>query len=245
MHEYSGLDDFPRARMWQALEDYRDAREVYWSATDHEDIMRRAYDEMALMFMKVVTTLVTGSVEPGGNDWRAENENRWTWFLRQLDQHDEVAILFDQAIEMSVYESVMERLEGSRERCLQLASLVLSTRPSEPVERYLGRLSACYISGLLPECVILCRALLENAVSDVFQRHGIPLPQNEEGVSAMHTRLKAAHMLGWLSADGLAGAKTIWLRGNKAVHQDPDATRDVFGTVVLTGNVLSELYHHG
>jgi hypothetical protein len=105
------------------MRDYRDAREAYWSDTDHEDIVRRAYDEIALMFMKVVTTLVTGSVEPGGDDWREENENRWTWFLKQLEQHDEVAILFDQAIEMRVYESVMERLEGSRERCLQLASL--------------------------------------------------------------------------------------------------------------------------
>jgi hypothetical protein len=245
MHEYFGLDDFPRDRLWQALEAYREEREVYWSTTDNEDVMRRAYDEIALVYMEVVTTLVTGSVEPGDNDWRAENENRWTWFLKKLDQHDEVAILFDQAIEMRVYESVMKRLEGSRERCLQLASLILSTRPSEPVERYLSRLSACYIGGLLPECVILCRALLENAVSDVFQRHGIPLPQNAEGVSAMHTRLKAAHMLGWLSAEGLTGAKTIWLRGNKAVHQDPDATRDVFGTVVLTGNVLSELYQTG
>lgn len=89
---------------------------------------------------------------------------------------------------------------------------------------------------------MLCRAVLENAVAETFSRHKVPVPATDEGASPMRTRLIAALRLDWLSRASHDAALIVWQRGNTAVHNDPEATGDVIGTIRLTLMVLGDLY---
>jgi hypothetical protein len=128
------------------------------------------------------------------------------------------------------------------DRYLQLTREVLLTKPGPTVIKYLHRISRCYLVGFDTECVVLCRAVIENGVKDAFARKGIPLPEDESGRSPMRTRLDAAQRFLGLSSEKKKDADWIWKRGNKAVHDDPDATTDVIGTIRMTIGVLQELY---
>jgi hypothetical protein len=70
----------------------------------------------------------------------------------------------------------------------------------------------------------------------------VPLPATEEGKSPMRVRIDAAKMFGRLSANGAVDVWNVWIRGNTAVHKDPDAVRDADDTVRATMRVLAELY---
>jgi len=133
-------------------------------------------------------------------------------------------------------------IEEMAERCLEICEFALRNQPNEAVARYLTRAGRCYVAGFFPECVILCRASVENGVKDAFDRRGIPLPATPKGHSSMRARLDAAVMFGWLSPLAREHADTVWHRGNVAVHHDPNATSDVLGTIELTMGVLGELY---
>jgi len=149
-------------------------------------------------------------------------------------------------------EQILERLQidiawslndtaAMARRCTEIAQHVVRQRPPEPVLRYLRRLSRCYVAGFMPECVMISRAVLENALKNAFHRKGVPLPENAAGRSEMRVRLDAAVRFGWLSQQASHDAWTVWTRGNKAAHEDPTVTPDALDTVVLTLGLLSEL----
>lgn len=125
---------------------------------------------------------------------------------------------------------------GMINRCLDLATLAHQGQPSEAVGKYLRRLTHCYILELDAETVILSRAVLENAIHHLFESKDTPAPER------MRARLDAAKMFGWISPPRANDAMTIWIRGNKAVHDDPDVTRDSLGTVRLLMGVLQEVF---
>lgn len=115
-------------------------------------------------------------------------------------------------------------------RCLELARLVIAAQPHESVMRFLRRLSRCYIAGFLPECAMLCRAVVENALTEKFDRKGLPLPATPEGRSSMRSRLDAAVRFRLLSAEAADNLWIVWKRGSKAAHEDPEATQNVLDT---------------
>lgn len=122
------------------------------------------------------------------------------------------------------------------QRCYDLSKLVLDRRPNRSVLQYLRRLSRCYIAGFDSEAVVMCRAILENALSDVFQRRRL------EPDAKMRVRLDQAQELQWISAAARRKAWTVWTRGNTAVHHDPEAVGDALSTIEMTLSVLQELY---
>jgi hypothetical protein len=89
---------------------------------------------------------------------------------------------------------------------------------------------------------MLCRAVTENAVLEKYARKKLPLPATPEGKSNMRSRLDAAVRFGLISESRAEDAWLIWKRGNKAAHEDPEATRDVLGTIKTTMSVLQDLY---
>jgi len=242
MSNYSGIDDSVKWRLEHVFLSYCEEREKYWSLDSPEKEYLDLFGRLAEAFLSASSTLTSQSDQSESRKWHAPDERPWAQILERLGEQDEVALLFDQAIEIGVIDDALERLDGATERCLDLARHILGNRPSRPVERYLKRLSRCYIAGFIPECIIICRAILENAVKDAFERKSIPLPATDEGASSMKTRLDAARLLGLLSVEGHQAAVTVWVRGNKAVHHDPEATQDVAGTLELTNRVLFELY---
>src|SRR5690606_20473403 len=103
-------------------------------------------------------------------------------------------------------------------------------------------LSRCYIAGFLPECVMLCRAVVENAFVQKFADKELPLPATESGETPMRVRIEAARRFKFLSPARANDAWIVWKRGSKAAHEDPGATTDVLDTIRMTMGVLSELY---
>lgn len=127
------------------------------------------------------------------------------------------------------------------ERCLELVSLLIRTQPDEQVCRFMNRLSRCYIFGFFPESVILCRSVLESAVRELFVRRNVDI-ESETGRADMRSRLRFATMAKWLSKQAEKEAWEVWQRGNVAIHNDPEAVKDVFGTIAATLRVLNEIY---
>jgi hypothetical protein len=119
-------------------------------------------------------------------------------------------------------------------RCLKLAKLVVSAQPNATVLAFLRRLTRCYIAGFFPECIILCRGVLENAMRETVQ-----------SPKGMKSKINQAKEEGRLSKDGASAAFLVWDRGNAAVHNDPETTEDALGTIRLTMTVLGELYSTG
>lgn len=129
------------------------------------------------------------------------------------------------------------------QNCKRLARLALKVAPGPAAQRFLGRVGRTYMLGLNPECVIMCRAALEQALTERFTREKKPFPPTK-GTSELSSRLSRAEELGWLTRKELLKASDVRLRANKAIHEDPAVTRDAFGTVEATLELLATLYSH-
>jgi hypothetical protein len=121
------------------------------------------------------------------------------------------------------------------ERTLELSEFLLTEPLSPHTLKFVQRVTRSYIAGFFPECVILCRAVLEQALRSRYLDAGEQLPAQQRD------RIDGAHRRRWLSDKGKRAAHTVWTRGNKAVHEDPQITTDVLGTIRLLGTVLGDL----
>jgi hypothetical protein len=166
----------------------------------------------------------------------------WGDIASRISGDERVGNEVHEAIQLAVAHEFYGGLGAKADRCLALAKRVMADKPSIEVLKYVRLLTRCYVAGFGPECVILCRGVLENAVRDQFRRKRVPIPATEEGRSEMGVMLTWCEKSRWLSRKTATGARDVWERGSKAVHHDPDATKDVLGTIDLTLNVLGELY---
>ena len=82
---------------------------------------------------------------------------------------------------------------------------------------------------------MLCRSILESTLAAAFEAHRAPQP------ATMRQRLSSAAERGWLSRSGERSAWTVWLRGNKVLHDDPFSVADARETIALTLAVVREL----
>jgi hypothetical protein len=235
MSLYDGPGDRLAGNLSLIVDNYRDERERYWSEDGSEAALIRLLDVVAHAILTDSSDLlVEGSDE---EPWKRPLA-LWAEVIGAAETEG-VSQHLGESLEIRIAEDVVNGLYDAPQRCLELAAHILAVRPAEPVRRYLGRLGRCYIAGLLPECVILCRAVLENAVNEALHRRS---DDATEFQGTMRQKLRRCEEAGWLDGPGRRDAGAIWERGNKAVHQDPLATTDVFGTVVLTMGVLAQLY---
>ncbi len=159
-------------------------------------------------------------------------------FVTRLGLHHEVC----HALQIELGREYCTETASMMKRSMAAVQLVALASPQPVVQRYLRRASRCYILGLQAECTVMCRAVLENAVSERYNREKLPQPATSEGKSAMKTRLSWARQAGWITSKSESDAWTIWLRGNKAAHDDPEVSTDALSTLTLTLEVLKELY---
>jgi hypothetical protein len=145
-------------------------------------------------------------------------------------------------VELEIARVFTLRTDEMAERCLELARMALRIAPGEAVLRFLERLGRCYIAGFFPESVVMCRAVLENAVLERFSRERKPLPSPAQGRSEMRARLHRAEELGWLTRRQRDEAWSVWERGSKAAHRDPNVTKEVLQTIKITVGLLEVLY---
>jgi hypothetical protein len=139
-------------------------------------------------------------------------------------------------------QKAINRTDEGTKRMFQLYGLVLQTHPSPATQKFLSRLGRCYIWGFDPECVMLCRSVIDTAFGeavsdDLCEKH----PRDGR------VRLDLAHKIWIACEEGMIDKSTqriadcVRLRGNTAIHGQPDATKDVFGTIRDTVAVLERL----
>ncbi len=104
---------------------------------------------------------------------------------------------------------------------------------------YLKRVFRCYVWGLKPECVILCRSVLDVALSEkitdrLCAKYGDDLQFNY----TLEDRIKTVEKLKLFDRDFVRRLNDIRFRGNKCVHGDMETVHDIKGTVVDTCKAL-------
>lgn len=140
--------------------------------------------------------------------------------------------------------NAVAQIEKRVERILALFRVVLRIQPSSGTQAFLSRVARCYISGFDPECVILCRAVLDTAFRDAVpteacERHCRQDPSHDFTLS---NRIHAAVREGYIDSNTKYLAKEVKERGDKAVHYQPDITQDILGTIRDTLIVLEKLH---
>ncbi|MCJ7730630.1 MAG: hypothetical protein MUO27_12260 [Sedimentisphaerales bacterium] len=137
----------------------------------------------------------------------------------------------------------IDKMEKGANRMFNLYKLMLTFRPSRSTIGFLLRLSRCYIWGFDPECVILCRSVLDTALREkispeICEKH---FGRRQFGFN-LSDRIHAAAKEGLI--DDATKSKTLKVkeRGDKAVHYQPDITKDVWGTICDTVSVLEVLF---
>jgi len=151
------------------------------------------------------------------------------------------------AIKMS-WEAI-SRIETATNRMLQLYRLVLQMCPSKPIRQFLERLSRCYIFGFDPECIIMCRSVLDTAfrerVPDELCKQILCGKTRKRPTFHLVDRIAVARKKDLISAKGRKLADQVKERGNKVVHYQPDLSKEVWETIYDTFLVLQELYSDG
>jgi hypothetical protein len=210
------------------VQNFEDERESYWSDDEQGKDYLRLVDRIAKTLLRGSTDLVQPPQDFGDAETFSWDQAQWLADLDPVSGRVLERIEIDVAWEYSV------DTRGMALRCLELARLVIAAQPNESVMRFLRRLSRCYIAGFLPECVMLCRAVAENALIEKFDRKSLPLPATPQGQSSMRSRLDAAVRFNLLSQRAADDLWVVWKRGSKAAHEDPEATQDVLGTIHLS-----------
>lgn len=138
----------------------------------------------------------------------------------------------------------IKKIEEGASRIFRLYTLVLRTTPSKATQQFLGRLSRCYIWGFDPECVILCRAVIDTAFRDVItdeicEKHFGKLRHKYD--FSLSDRIQAALNEKIIDEDTAKKGRTVKELGTKAVHYQPDITQDVWGTITDTVAILERV----
>jgi len=137
----------------------------------------------------------------------------------------------------------IDKIEEGASRIFQLYQLVLSSTPSDATQKFLGRLSRCYIWGYDPECVMLCRSVIDTAFNKKVTYKmckKYPVERNKSPFS-LENRIEVALKEELIDKDIAKKAHSVRLRGNTAVHKQPDGIKDVWGTICDTIAVLEKI----
>lgn len=130
-------------------------------------------------------------------------------------------------------------------RILKLWELLIDIHPGKRTLTFLQRVGRCFIWGFDPECIILCRGVLDaafrDAVSDDVCIATYPNRRQEDRDFGLSSRIVAAYKNKLIDKLTKRMAFAIKTRGDKAVHYDPHATKDVAGTIRDTLIVLRRL----
>ncbi|MBA7623137.1 hypothetical protein ES703_30530 [subsurface metagenome] len=141
----------------------------------------------------------------------------------------------------------IQKIEGGASRIFQLYNLVLCSAPSKSTQTFLSRLSRCFVWGFDPECIILCRAVIDTGFRDfvhyeICEKHG-QYHTNSKGEHYYNlaNRIIAAFREGIIDAWIKQKAFIIKERGDKAVHDQPGIMKNVWGTICDTIAVLERI----
>lgn len=130
-------------------------------------------------------------------------------------------------------------------RTLKLWGLLVDLQPSGSTLSFLQRVGRCFIWGFDPECIIVCRGAIDtafrDAVSDDVCMSIYPDRKAGDKEFGLANRIVAAYKTKLIDKPTKKLAFEVKNRGDKAVHHDPYATKDVTRTIKDTIIVLKKL----
>ena len=138
----------------------------------------------------------------------------------------------------------LDNLEAKTSRLSDVLAVLIESPPSERARAYLQRVSRCYLNGLEPETVIMCRAVLDAAFEDRISESLVwtHVPRNHAGQTAvLADRITAAQRSGIISPEMAASARAVKDAANQAVHGIPLATLPPLEAVRVTATVLGAI----
>ena len=117
----------------------------------------------------------------------------------------------------------------------------------KPVSLFLKLVIRNFVWGFDSECVILCRSAMEATFREVVTlemlEHFLGSRRNKE--YSLIDYIYTAKNEGMISEELIDKANIIRIRANKALHYDPNATKDILGTVSDTFKVIVGLCCYG
>lgn len=142
--------------------------------------------------------------------------------------------------------------EDTTERALKLLLLAQPVSPSSPAASFLKRVSRCYIYGFDPECVVMCRGVLDaefkaeisaDLCIDVLgKRHRAKM--NDHPMFTLNKRIIVAQKTNRISEETAEKAHEVRKAGGDVVHDWPEVPKafgDSFKIVGTTLTVIREL----
>jgi hypothetical protein len=115
-------------------------------------------------------------------------------------------------------------------RLFDLWGLVISARPCPASQQFLRRVSRCYVAEFDTECIILCRGVLDTAFRELSLETG-----------TLKKRIDAAAEANRISAKVERAANDVRVRGNKAIHDEPDLQVDALDVIRDTLTVVEAI----
>jgi hypothetical protein len=126
-------------------------------------------------------------------------------------------------------------IEDRNGRAEALAALWLLHPVTPRLRRYLGMLHGAYIDDRHAEAAIICRAILERAISDACETLGVL----QKGMINRITALESQKNV--LTPAAASNARAVWVRGNEVIHKDPSFVSNSFEMIEYLLSVLDEL----
>lgn len=229
------------ARLAETIQEFEQHREAAWNAAPNRDeVWSELVEKLAEQFVDKIDQLeALQSVRAELIKVDQQMELNFPDGLLSLFGSEEE---FVERVQIALARKYATDTEGMRERCLTLGQWALYDPPEKKaVLNYLKRLSRCYILGLDSECVILCRAVLENALKHAYQSEAVLRPADDRGNYRLETDIDAAKLFGWFDESDRRAAHKVRIRGNRAVHNDPYTTQEAQETVKMTVDLVQKL----
>ena len=100
---------------------------------------------------------------------------------------------------------------------------------------YLSMIRRCYVKGFASECIIVCRAMLENALRMTYKRVGVISPKG------LPDQIDDAGRREWLTPQLRILAHRVRKRGNKVAHGQSDTRADAWDTIASTLRIVQHI----
>lgn len=150
---------------------------------------------------------------------------------------------------------VMAILDTARERFTSLLFLLRDRKPCDKARVFLERVARCYLFGFDAECVVMCRATLDQEFGDQVvnddqvsewwnwyrtTEKGKKHPSKRPPYGQLWAQILAAEYAKMITTDGQIAADAVRDAGNKGVHQKPSRD-DALERIGQTIKVLDAL----
>ena len=150
------------------------------------------------------------------------------------------SIIPDQCLDEHFTIEALARIVGVTERWKQLANLGFARPPATKTAGYVRQAVGCYLYGMYDASAVLCRAVLEFALREAFERKRPGVGQAADVNLDQLIAFSANAMIITRALE--AKAQAIRKRGNGAIHAASCRPEEVLTQLLETRAILAHLY---